>query len=451
MQGYIIINHTYKYQMGFTVAIVGRPNVGKSTFFNRLLEERKAIVDDVSGVTRDRQYGVSDWNGKAFNVIDTGGFVHGSEDIFEIEIAKQVHTAIEEADAIIFMTDAAAGLTDADESVANLLRRSTKPVFLAVNKVDNNNRLLEASEFYILGFENVYFISSISGSGSGELLDAVTALIPQDNIHEDETGELPKIAIIGQPNVGKSSLLNALTGQERTIVSNIAGTTRDTIHTRYKLFQKDFMLIDTAGIRKKNKEKDDLEFYSVIRAIKAMDEADTCLLILDAEKGITAQDINIFGLAARKGKGIVLLVNKWDLIADKTTNTARDYEHELKKRIAPFTDVPIIFISAKEKTRIHKAIEIALEVCENKKRRIATSKLNDVMLKAVEAHHAPVVRGHSIKIKYVMQLPTHVPSFAFFANFPDDIKTPYRNYLENQLRANFDFKGVPVRIFFRKK
>lgn len=444
-----ILNYTY--QMGFTVAIVGRPNVGKSTFFNRLLEERKAIVDDVGGVTRDRQYGVSDWNGKTFNVIDTGGFVHGSEDIFEIEIAKQVHTAVEEADAIIFMTDAAAGLTDADESVANLLRRSTKPVFLAVNKVDNNNRLLEASEFYILGFENVFFISSISGSGSGELLDAVAALIPEDNKHEDETGELPKIAIIGQPNVGKSSLLNALTGQERTIVSNIAGTTRDTIHTRYKLFQKDFMLIDTAGIRKKNKEKDDLEFYSVIRAIKAMDEADTCLLILDAEKGITAQDINIFGLAARKGKGIVLLVNKWDLISDKTTNTARDYENELKKRIAPFTDVPIIFISAKEKTRIHKAIEIALEVCECKKRRIPTSKLNDVMLKAVEAHHAPVVRGHSIKIKYVMQLPTHVPSFAFFANFPDDIKTPYRNYLENQLRANFDFKGVPVRIFFRKK
>jgi len=437
--------------MGFTVAIVGRPNVGKSTFFNRLLEERKAIVDNESGVTRDRQYGVSDWNGKTFNVIDTGGFVHGSEDIFEIEIAKQVRTAIEEADAIVFMTDAAAGLTDADESVANLLRRSTKPVFLAVNKVDNNNRLLEASEFYILGFENVFFISSISGSGSGELLDAVTALIPEDNKHDDETGELPKIAIIGQPNVGKSSLLNALTGQERTIVSNIAGTTRDTIHTRYKLFQKDFMLIDTAGIRKKNKEKDDLEFYSVIRAIKAMDEADTCLLILDAEKGITAQDINIFGLAARKGKGIVLLVNKWDLVEDKTTNTARDYENELKKRIAPFCDVPVVFISAKEKTRIHKAIEIALEVCENKKRRIATSKLNDVMLKAVEAHHAPVVRGHSIKIKYVMQLPTHVPSFAFFANFPDDIKTPYRNYLENQLRANFDFKGVPVRIFFRKK
>ncbi|ANI87847.1 ribosome biogenesis GTPase Der [Arachidicoccus ginsenosidimutans] len=437
--------------MGFTVAIVGRPNVGKSTFFNRLLEERKAIVDNISGVTRDRQYGETDWNGKHFNVIDTGGFVQGSEDIFEIEIAKQVKIAIEEADAVIFMTDAAAGLTDADETVANILRRSTKPVFLAVNKVDNNARLLDASEFYILGFENVFFISSISGSGSGELLDAVTALIDEKDGEEAPKDELPRIAIIGQPNVGKSSLLNALTGQERTIVSNIAGTTRDTIHTRYKLFQKDFILIDTAGIRKKNKEKDDLEFYSVIRAIKAMDEADTCLLLLDAEKGITAQDISIFALAARKGKGIVLLVNKWDLIEGKETNTARDYENELKKRIAPFVDVPIIFISAKEKTRIHKAIEIALEVCESKKQRIPTSKLNDVMLKAVEAYHAPVVRGHSIKIKYVMQLPTHVPSFAFFANFPDDIKTPYKNYLENQLRANFNFKGVPVRIFFRKK
>lgn len=438
--------------MSFTVAIVGRPNVGKSTFFNRLLEERKAIVDDESGVTRDRQYGITDWNGKTFNVIDTGGFVHGSDDIFEIEIAKQVKIAIEEADIIIFMTDAATGITDLDDSLANLLRRTTKPVFVAVNKVDNNTRFLEATEFYILGFEKVFFISSISGSGTGELLDAVTDILnEQEQPQKDEYAELPKIAIIGQPNVGKSSLLNALTGQQRTIVSDIAGTTRDTIHTHYNLYQKEFVLIDTAGIRKKNKEKDDLEFYSVIRAIKAMDEADTCMLVLDAEKGITAQDISIFSLAARKGKGLVILVNKWDLIGEKATNTARDYENELKKRIAPFNDIPVIFISAKEKTRIFKGIEMALEVCENKKQRIATSKLNDVMLKAVESYHAPVVRGHSVKIKYIMQLPTHVPSFAFFANFPDDIKTPYKNYLENQLRANFNFKGVPIRIFFRKK
>lgn len=437
--------------MSFTVAIVGRPNVGKSTFFNRLLEERKAIVDDVSGVTRDRQYGVTDWNGRQFNVIDTGGFVHGSDDVFEVEICKQVKIAIEEADVVIFMTDAATGITDLDDALANLLRKTTKPVFVTVNKVDNNTRYLEATEFYILGFEKVFFISSMSGSGTGDLLDAVTELMDPDEPDNIDESELPKIAIIGQPNVGKSSLLNALTGQSRTIVSDIAGTTRDTIHTHYNLFQKEFVLIDTAGIRKKNKEKDDLEFYSVIRAINAMDEADTCMLILDAEKGITAQDINIFSLAARKGKGIVILVNKWDLIEGKSTNTSRDYEQELKKRIAPFNDIPIIFISAKEKTRIFKGIEVALEVSENKKQRIATSKLNDVMLKAIESYHAPVVRGHSIKIKYVMQLPTHVPSFAFFSNYPDDIKTPYKNYLENKLRENFNFKGVPVRIFFRKK
>ncbi|HTN38268.1 MAG TPA: ribosome biogenesis GTPase Der [Arachidicoccus sp.] len=437
--------------MSFTIAIVGRPNVGKSTFFNRLLEERKAIVDDVSGVTRDRQYGITDWNGKQFNVIDTGGFVQGSVDVFEVEICKQVKIAIEESDAVIFMTDAATGITDLDDALANLLRRTDKPVFVAVNKVDNNTRYLEATEFYILGFERVFFISSMSGSGTGELLDGITELMGPEESGEIDELALPKIAIIGQPNVGKSSLLNALTGQERTIVSNIPGTTRDTIHTHYNLFQKEFILIDTAGIRKKNKEKDDLEFYSVIRAINAMDEADTCMLVLDAEKGITAQDINIFSLAARKGKGIVILVNKWDLIEDKATNTARDYEQELKKRIAPFNDIPIVFISAKEKTRIFKGIEIALEVCENKKQRIATSKLNDVMLKAIESYHAPVVRGNSIKIKYVMQLPTHVPSFAFFSNYPDDIKTPYKNYLENQLRSNFNFKGVPVRIFFRKK
>lgn len=437
--------------MSFTVAITGRPNVGKSTFFNRLLEQRKAIVDDVSGVTRDRQYGVADWNGKTFNVIDTGGFVHDSEDVFEIEIRKQVNIAIDEADAIIFMTDAAIGITELDEAMASMLRRTTKPVFLVVNKVDNNNRLLEASEFYSFGFDNIFFLSSMTGSGTGELLDALTELItPEESEDTTQKNELPKFAIIGQPNVGKSSLLNALIGQERTIVSDIAGTTRDTIHTHYKLFQKEFILIDTAGIRKKNKEKDDLEFYSVIRAIKAMDEADVCLLVLDAAKGITAQDVNIYSLAARKGKGIVVLVNKWDLV-QKETNTARDYEKELKQRLAPFNDVPFVFISAKDKTRIFKGIEEALQVHENKTRKIPTSQLNEVMLKAVESYHAPVVRGHSVKIKYITQLPTHVPSFAFFCNFPDDIKQPYKNYLENQLRSSFDFKGVPVRLFFRKK
>lgn len=436
---------------GFTVAIVGRPNVGKSTFFNRLLEQRKAIVDNISGVTRDRQYGVADWNGKNFNVIDTGGFVAQSDDVFEKEIKKQVLIALEEANALIFMVDATTGITELDESMADVLRRTSKPVFLAVNKVDNHDRMLEATEFYGLGFDNIFFISSMSGSGSGELLDAITELIPEEKSEETRlVNELPKIAIIGQPNVGKSSLLNALVGQERTIVSDVAGTTRDTIHTHYNLFQKEFILIDTAGIRRKTKVHEDLEFYSVIRAIKAMDEADICLLVLDATKGITAQDLNIFSLAVKKGLGIVILVNKWDLI-EKETNSARDYEKELKKRIAPFSDVPILFISAKDKLRIFKVIETALDVYESKQRKIPTSKLNEVMLKAIEGYHPPVVRGNAIKIKYVTQLPTKVPSFAFFSNFPDDIKEPYKNYLENQLRQNFKLTGIPLRIFFRKK
>lgn len=447
--------------MSYTVAIVGRPNVGKSTLFNRFLEERKAIVDDISGVTRDRQYGVTEWNGKTFNVIDTGGFVPDSRDMFETEIRKQVNIAIEEANAIIFMVDAAVGLTDLDSAMANMLRRSTKPVYVCVNKVDNSTRALEGTEFYGMGFEHNYFVSSISGSGTGEILDAITngmkdepvkvvnAELPE-GAEPEEAVAVPKIAIMGQPNVGKSSLLNAMIGQNRTIVSDIAGTTRDTIHTHYNMFQKEFVLIDTAGIRRKNKEKDDLEFYSIIRAIKAMDEADVCLLVIDAVKGITAQDLSIFSLAAKKGKGIVVLVNKWDLI-EKETNTARDYEKVLKDKLAPFTDVPVLFISALEKTRIFKAIELALDVFENRHRKVPTSKLNDIMLKVVQNYQAPVVRGHIIKIKFVSQLPTRVPSFAFFTNFPDDIKTPYRNYLENQIRANFKFTGVPVRIYFRKK
>jgi GTP-binding protein len=437
--------------MSYTIAIVGRPNVGKSTLFNRLLEQRKAIVDDISGVTRDRQYGVADWSGKVFNLIDTGGFVpHGTE-LFEAEIRTQVNIAVEEADALIFMVDVATGITDLDESMAQMLRKSSKPVFVVVNKVDNGTRELEATEFYSLGFENTFFISSISGSGTGELLDAITAPIPTEVIdREIQEDSIPKFAIVGQPNVGKSSLLNALIGAERSIVSDISGTTRDSIHTHYNLFQKEFMLIDTAGIRKKSKEKDDLEFYSIIRAIRAMDEADVCFIVLDAVKGITAQDITIFSLAVRKGKGVVVLVNKWDMV-EKTTNTPRDYEKALKQKLAPFTDVPIIFISAKEKTRIFKAIEVGLEVYAHRNQKIPTAKLNEVMLKAVESYHAPVVRGNVVKVKYVTQLPTPVPSFAFFTNYPDDIKAPYKNYLENKLREHFSLNGVPVRIFFRKK
>lgn len=437
--------------MSYTVAIVGRPNVGKSTFFNRLLEQRKAIVDDESGVTRDRQYGVTDWNGKTFNVVDTGGFVPNTDDIFEREIRKQVKIAIEEANSVIFMVDVVTGITDLDEVMADMLRRTTKPVYLVVNKVDNSTRQLDATEFYSLGLENTFFVSSITGSGTGEVLDAVTEAMKEED--SDETlreNDLPKFAIIGQPNVGKSSLLNALIGEDRTIVSDIAGTTRDTIHTHYKMFQKEFMLIDTAGIRKKSSEKDDLEFYSIIRAIKAMDDADVCMLLIDAKKGITAQDVSIFSLATRKGKGIVVLVNKWDLV-EKETNTARDYEKLLRTKFAPFTDVPILFISVVEKTRIFKAIELALEVYDNRNRKIPTSQLNDIMLKAVEAYHAPVVRGNTVKIKYITQLPTAVPSFAFFTNYPEDIKPAYKNYLENQLRLKFKLTGVPIRIFFRKK
>lgn len=437
---------------GFTVAIVGRPNVGKSTLFNRLLEQRKAIVDDVSGVTRDRQYGIADWNGKVFNVIDTGGFVSNSKDVFETEIRKQVQIALDEADLLIFVCDTETGITDQDSEMANILRRSKKPVLLAVNKVDNPQRALEATEFYSLGMEHVFFISSISGSGTGELLDAVTENIPADapSAEVDEENQPPKFAIIGQPNAGKSTLLNALIGEERMIVSDIAGTTRDTIHTHYNLFNREFILIDTAGLRKKKNVNEDLEFYSVIRAIRAMDEADVCMMLIDAEKGITAQDVNIFSLATRKGKGIVVLVNKWDTISNKETNTARDYEKELKQKIAPFTDVPVIFISATEKQRIFQAMEKAIEVYENRKRRIMTSELNETIGKEIEKYNAPMTRGHAIKIKYMMQIPTVVPSFAFYTNFPDAVKEPYKNFLENKIRSHYNFSGVPIRLFFRK-
>jgi GTP-binding protein len=439
---------------GFTVAIVGRPNVGKSTLFNRLLEQRKAIVDDISGVTRDRQYGISEWNGKNFNVIDTGGFVARSEDVFEREIRKQVHIALDEADLLLFVVDTTTGITGEDEDMADVLRRTVKPVLLVVNKVDNSERALYATEFYSLGFEHNFFLSSISGSGTGELLDEVTSYIKDDGAEEVLLGEdgnpLPKFAIIGQPNAGKSTLLNALIGQERTIVSAVAGTTRDTIHTHYKLFGKEFMLIDTAGIRKKKNVHEDLEFYSVIRAIRAMDEADVCMMLIDATNGMTAQDVSIFSLASRKGKGVVILVNKWDLM-EKETNTARDFEKLIKEKIAPFTDVPVIFISAEEKTRIFQGMEAALQVFENRNRRVQTSVLNEIMLKEIEHFAPPMTRGNSVKIKYVTQVPTAVPSFAFFANFPESVKEPYKNFLENKLRSHFKFSGVPIRIFIRKK
>lgn len=433
---------------GFTVAIAGRPNVGKSTLFNRLLEERKAIVDDMSGVTRDRQYGICEWNGKKFNVIDTGGFVAGSDDVFEREIRKQVHIAVEEADMVIFVVDCETGITQQDEEMADVLRRSTKPVLVVVNKVDNGERALDANEFYSMGFEKLYFVSSLSGSGTGEVLDEVTNTMPNEPEEEEKT--VPKFAIIGQPNSGKSTLLNALIGQERTIVSDIAGTTRDTIHTQYNLFGKEFILIDTAGIRKKANVHEDLEFYSVIRAIRAMDEADVCFVMIDAEKGVTSQDVSIFGLAAKKGKGVVILVNKWDVM-EKETNTAKQYEKALKDKIAPFSDVPILFISAKEKTRIFQAIEKGLEVFENKSRHIPTSKLNEILLPEIERYPPPMSRGHSVRIKFITQLPTETPAFAFFANHPDAIKGPYKQFLENKLRSNFNYTGVPVRIFFRKK
>ncbi|MEY3321242.1 MAG: hypothetical protein RLZZ417_825 [Bacteroidota bacterium] len=433
--------------MNNIVAIVGRPNVGKSTLYNRLIGERKAIIDNISGVTRDRQYGPSYWNGKNFTVVDTGGFVKHSQDIFESAIRTQVKIAIEEAAAIIFMVDVTTGITDLDDEVADMLRRTDKPVFLAINKVDNSNRLLEANEFYALGFENVFFLSSITGSGTGEILDAVV-----EHIFEEEppTDEIPRFAIVGQPNAGKSSLTNAFLGEDRNIVTEIAGTTRDAIHSHYKKFGKEFILIDTAGIRKKGKVHEDLEFYSVMRAIKSMEECDVCVLLVDATLGMESQDVNIFALAQKRQKGIVILINKWDLI-DKETNTSRDLEKEIREKIAPFTDVPILFISATEKVRIFQALEAALSVYENRTRKIKTSELNDTLLPIIENMPPPAHRGKYIKIKYITQLPTRNPSFVFFCNHPTHIKDSYRNFLENQMRKHFQFTGVPIHILFRQK
>lgn len=434
--------------MNNIVAIVGRPNVGKSTLYNRLIGERQAIIDDISGVTRDRQYGSSFWNGKTFTVIDTGGFVHHSDDIFEAAIRDQVKIAIDEAAVIIFMVDVTTGITDLDEEIADMLRRTEKPVLLAVNKVDNAERQMEANEFWGLGFEETFFLSSMTGSGSGELLDLVVEKLPEEK--EPEAGQLPRIAILGQPNVGKSSFTNALLGEERNIVTDIAGTTRDSIHSKYSKFGKEFLLIDTAGLRKKSKVHENLEFYSVMRAIKAVEEADVCIIMIDAQTGIESQDMNILRLAQRRNKGIVLLVNKWDLL-EKETNTARDMEKEIRNKIAPFNDVPILFISVLEKQRIFQAVDAALQVYENRERKIKTSELNDFMLEAIERRPPPAYRGRLIKIKFVTQLPTYYPAFAFFCNHPKHIREPYKNYLENQLRKKFNFTGVPIGIFFRQK
>jgi GTP-binding protein len=438
--------------MGNIVAIVGRPNVGKSTLFNRLVGERRAIVDDFSGITRDRHYGTSEWNGREFSIVDTGGFVAGSDDIFEAAINSQVKIAIEEAEVILFMVDVSAGITELDKSVANLLRRTKKPVLLVVNKVDNNNRILEASEFYGLGFDKMFTVSSASGSGTGDLLDEVVTSLPEEApVDEDaEVEVLAKIAIVGRPNVGKSSLINALLGEERNIVTDIAGTTRDTINTLYNGFGHKFLLIDTAGIRRKAKVKEDIEFYSVMRSVKAIEECDVAVLVIDATVGIDSQDINLVHLAETNGKGLVVLVNKWDLV-EKDTKTSLEFEKVVRKKLEPFTDVPIIFTSALTKQRIHKAIEMAIHVYENRSRRIQTRKLNDVMLAHIEAYQPPAIKGKHVKIKFVTQLPGRNPKFAFFCNLPQYISESYKRYLENKMRESFDLHGVPITIFMRKK
>jgi GTPase len=434
--------------MGAIVAIVGRPNVGKSTFFNRLIQRREAIVDAVSGVTRDRHYGKSDWNGRNFTLIDTGGYVVGSDDVFEKEIDRQVELAIDEADAIIFMVDVESGITAMDEDVAKLLRRHNKPVFLTINKVDNAMREAEAVEFYALGLGDYYTVSSVNGSGTGDLLDALIESLPEEV--EAEPDELPRFAVVGRPNAGKSSFINALLGEDRHIVTDIAGTTRDTNDTRYNRFGFEFNLVDTAGIRRKAKVREDLEFYSVMRSVRAIEHADVCLLIFDATRGFDGQVQNIFWLAHRNNKGIVILVNKWDLV-DKETNSVRDYTLKIKEAMEPFTDVPIIFISVLEKQRIFKAIETAVKVFENRSKRIPTHKLNDVMLPIIENRPPPSLKGKYVKIKFCTQLPGHYPQFAFFCNLPQYVKDPYKRFIENQLRNQFDFEGVPITVFMRKK
>lgn len=437
-------------EMNNIVAIVGRPNVGKSTFFNRLIQRRDAIVDSVSGVTRDRNYGKSEWNGKAFSVIDTGGYIKGSEDIFEAEIRRQVELAIDEADAILFVVDVEEGITPMDDEVAKLLRKVEKPVLLVVNKVDNAMRAAEAVEFYSLGLGEYFTISGMNGSGTGELLDKLVEVLPELPEVEEEENPLPKFTVVGRPNAGKSSFINALIGEDRFVVTDIAGTTRDAIDTTYNRFGFEFKLVDTAGIRRKAKVKEDLEFYSVMRSVRAIEHSDVCILMIDATRGFESQDQNIFWLAQKNRKGVVILVNKWDLI-EKDTMTSKQYEAIIRKEIEPFTDVPILFVSALTKQRLLKALEAAVKVYENRSQRIATSKFNEMMLPIIEHTPPPAIKGKYIKIKYCMQLPTPTPQFVFFANLPQYVKEPYKRFIENKLRENYDFSGVPIDIYFRKK
>jgi GTP-binding protein len=436
--------------MNNIVAIVGRPNVGKSTFFNRLIKRREAIVDSVSGVTRDRNYGKSEWNGKEFSVIDTGGYIKGSDDIFESEIRRQVELAIDEADAIVVVVDVEEGITPMDAEVAKLLRKVTKPILLAVNKVDNAMREKDAIEFYNLGLGEYFTIASISGSGTGELLDELVKVLPELPEVSEEEAALPRFCVVGRPNAGKSSFINALIGEDRFVVTDIAGTTRDAIDTKYNRFGFEFNLVDTAGIRRKAKVKEDLEFYSVMRSVRAIEHSDVIILLIDATRGFEGQDQSIFWLAEKNRKGIVILVNKWDLV-EKDTMSTRDYENKIKEELKPFTDVPILFVSALTKQRLLKALETTVQVFENRKQRIQTSKFNDFMLKLIEAYPPPALKGKYVKIKYCMQLPTPTPQFVFFANLPQYVQEAYKRFLENKIRENWDFSGVPIDIYIREK
>jgi GTP-binding protein len=435
--------------MSNIVAIVGCPNVGKSTLFNRLTQTREAIVHETAGVTRDRHYGKSDWNGKEFSVIDTGGYVNNSDDIFENEIKKQVHLAIEEADVILFMVDTMLGVTAGDETIAEMLRKSGKPVFLAANKSDNPELHIETSAFYALGMGEVYSLCANTGSGTGELLDAITASFTDEGVDDEEN--IPKIAVVGRPNVGKSSLINALTGTERNIVTPIAGTTRDTVNTRYNKFGHDFILVDTAGLRKKSKVTENIEFYSTLRSVRAIEQADVCILMLDATQGVESQDMNVFRIILENNKGLVVCVNKWDLVDKSEDNATKKYEEYVKKQLEPFDDVPVIFTSTVTKQRILKAMEEAIHVYENRTRKISTAKLNQCIQQYVEEYRPPAVKGKFVKIKYATQLPTYYPTFALFCNLPQYIRDPYKRYIENRLRKDFDFCGVPMKVFFRKK